>query len=82
MGDYVKIELPVTKEAAAVLADDDRRRRAGELLSRMLRPRSPEEDPLVALLAEIQGTAAARGVTDDEIDAELAAYNAERRDRR
>jgi hypothetical protein len=82
MGEYVKIELPVTKEAAAALADEGRRQQAGELLSRMLRPRSPEEDPLVALLAEIQRDAAAQGLTDEEVDAELAAYNAERRHRR
>jgi hypothetical protein len=82
MGEYVKIELEVTKEAAAALADKDRRRRAGELLSRLLRPRSPSEDPLIALFDEIQGAAAKKGLSEAEIDAELAAYNAERRNRR
>ncbi|HEY0522282.1 MAG TPA: hypothetical protein VGD08_02755 [Stellaceae bacterium] len=82
MAATIKIELEVTPDAAAALADEGRRRRAGELLSRLVRPGSPSDDPLMALFDEIQRDAEARGLTDKDIEAELAAYNAERRDRR
>jgi hypothetical protein len=39
-----------------------------------------ETDPLAALIAEIKAEARENGPTEEEIDAELAAYNAERRD--
>jgi hypothetical protein len=40
---------------------------------------SPEDDPPAALIAEVEAEARSDGLTDAEIDAELAAYNAERR---
>jgi hypothetical protein len=82
MDEYVKVELEVTREAAEALRDESRRRRAGKLLSNLLRPASERDDPLIALLEEIQRDAAVHGLTPQEVDAELAAYNAERRDRR
>jgi hypothetical protein len=45
----------------------------------MVRPGSPETDPLAALIAEMKAEARTAGLTDADIDAELAAYNAERR---
>ena len=42
-------------------------------------PVSPEIDPLSAIIAEIKAEARADCLTDQEIDEELAAYNAERR---
>ncbi|HEY3624351.1 MAG TPA: hypothetical protein VGL12_18510 [Roseiarcus sp.] len=47
----------------------------------MLRPRSGPS-PLAEAIAELKAEARAAGLTDTEIDAELAAYNAERRNRR
>lgn len=40
---------------------------------------TPENDPLAALIAEVRADARAGGLTDADIDAELAACNAERR---
>ena len=46
----------------------------------MLRPRSGPS-PLAAAIAKLKAEARAAGLTDADIDAELAAYDAERRDR-
>ena len=82
MGKLVKIELEVTPEAASRLRDEDSRRRAGELLSRIVCTERGEADPLMRLFEEIGRDAEAAGLTDEEIEAELAAYNTERRHRR
>ena len=79
MGDFVRIEIEVTPEAAAALADDDRRRRVGAMVSRMVRPRGPEDDPLLILVRETQSAARDAELTEQDIDDELAAYNAEGR---
>jgi hypothetical protein len=79
MADRVMVEIPVTPEAAEALGDPERRQRVGKLVSSMLRPRSPGDDPLAAIFAAIKSAARADGLTDEEVDAELAAYNAERR---
>ncbi len=75
----VLVTLPVTAEAAELLRDTERARRMGRLVSDMLRPSDPETDPLAALIAAVKAEARASGLTDEDIDAELAAYNAERR---
>ena len=79
MTDTVLVQIPVSREAATALADEARRERIGKLVSDMLRPGSPADDPLAVLIAELKTEARAGGLTDEEIDAELAAYNAERR---
>jgi hypothetical protein len=79
MGDVVMVPLPLTAEAAAALADDARRQRVGKLVSDLLRPETPADDPLAALIADLKAGVRRDGLTDQEIDAELAAYNAERR---
>jgi hypothetical protein len=79
MNDVVMVEIPVTRQAAEALGDLARRQRIGKLVSSMLRPESPGDDPLAAIFASIKSAARADGLTDDEIEAELAAYNAERR---
>ncbi len=53
--------------------------RIGRLVSDMLRPATPETDPLAAVIAAVKTEARADGLTDEAIDAELEAYNAERR---
>jgi hypothetical protein len=73
----VDIIIPVEPEAAAAFADARNREAVGRLVSRVLRPRSGPSP-----LAEMKADARAAGLTDADIDAELAAYNAERRDRR
>jgi hypothetical protein len=79
MDDVVLVEIPVTREAAAALSDDERRAKVGKLVSDLLRPSSPEDDPLAALISDIKADARADGLTDEAIDAELAAYNGENR---
>jgi hypothetical protein len=79
MDDIVMVSIPVSAEAAEALADEARRERVGKLVSEMLRPTSPETDPLAALIREVKASARSAGLTDEEIDAEIDAYNAERR---
>ncbi len=77
--DVVMVEIPVSREAAAALADADKRRRIGRVVSNIVRVRSPDDDPLMTLFAQISREARAAGLSDEDVDAELAAYNAERR---
>jgi hypothetical protein len=79
MANTVMVQIPVSPEAAAALADADRRAKVGKLVSVMVRPSSPDEDPLAAVIAELKSEARAGKLTDREIDAELAAENAKRR---
>lgn len=51
---------------------------AGRLVSRMLQPASRER--LVEVMDAISAEAGRRGLTDEILEAELAAHNAERRD--
>jgi hypothetical protein len=81
MGKTIDVTIPVEPEAAAALADPRNREAVGRLVSRVLRPR-PGASPLADAIAEVKAAARAAGLTDQEIDAEFAAYNAERRDRR
>ena len=77
MSRLVKVEIEVAPEVASMLQDDRRRRSVGRLVSRILK-----EDAEAAwnkLIVEIKRDARAAGLTDEDIDAELAAYNAERR---
>lgn len=72
-----KIEIPVQEATAAALSDARRREAVGRLVDRLVRPGA--DDPLVALFERTAADAKERGLTEAEIDAELAAYNAERR---
>ena len=80
MDNTVDVTIPVDPEAAAALADARNREAVGRLISRALRPRSGPR-PLAEAIAELKAAARHAGLTDAEVDAELAAYNAERRDR-
>ena len=76
----VDVTIPVEAEAAAALADARNREAVGRLVSRVLRPRAGPS-PLAQAIAELKAEARAVGLSDADIDAELVAYNAERRDR-
>jgi hypothetical protein len=80
MDSTVDVTIPVEPEAAAALADARNRAAVGRLVSRVLRPRSGPS-ALAQTIAQLKAEARAAGLTDADIDAELAAYNAERRDR-
>jgi hypothetical protein len=77
MGKISRIEVPVSEETAAALADPRRLEAIGRLLDRLVRP--GEDDPLIVLLERTTAQAQAAGLTPEEVDAELALYNSERR---
>jgi hypothetical protein len=81
MDNTVDVTIPVDAEAASALADARNREAVGRLVSRVLRPRSGPT-PLAQAIAELKAAARTAGLTDVDIDTELAVYNAERRDRR
>jgi len=72
-------KLPVDPEVVAALADVPNREAVRRLVRRVLRSRSGLS-PLAQAIAELKADARAAGLTDADIDAELAAYNTERRD--
>jgi hypothetical protein len=76
----VDVTIPVESEAAAALADARNREAAGRRVSRVLRPRAGPST-LARAIAELKAEARAAGLRDADIDAELVAYNAGRRDR-
>ena len=78
MNKIVPVEIPVDEAAAEALQDADRRARVGRLVSQVSRLYQGP-DSLAAVLARTSRAAQAAGLTDAEIDAELAAYNAEHR---
>jgi len=80
MDKTVDVTIPVEPEAAAALTDLRNREAVGRLVSRIFRPASGST-PLAQAIAEIKADARATGLSDAQIDAELAAYNAERRER-
>ena len=71
------IEIPVSETTAAALSDERRLEAVGRLVDRLVRPGA--DDPLIALLERTAAEAREAGLTAEDIDAELAAYNAERR---
>jgi hypothetical protein len=78
MPDTVPVTIEVEPGAAAALADEATRARVGRLVSRMLQPASA--DRLFEVMDAISAEAGRRGLTDEILEAELAAHNAERRD--
>jgi len=77
MNQLSKIEVPVEEVTAAALADARRLEAVGRLIDRLVRPGA--DDPLIALLERTSAEAQAAGLTADEIEGELAMYNAEHR---
>ena len=80
MDDIVEITVPVEREVADALADPRKRDAVGRLISGVVRSYLGR-NALAEAIAELQAEARAAGLTDADIDAELAAYNSERRDR-
>ena len=77
MNQVPKIEVPVEEATAAALSDARRLEAVGRLIDRLVRPGA--DDPLIALFERTAAEAHEAGLTEDEINTELAAYNAERR---
>jgi hypothetical protein len=78
MNQATTIQIPVEPDTALALSDPRRRAAVGRLVDRIVRP-GRGDDPLAAVLERASRDAREAGLTDDEIDAELAVYNAERR---
>lgn len=78
MGPTIDVPIPVEEAVAAALQDPQRRADAGRMLSRLLQGNQGVEELLTAI-ERLKGEAHAGGLTDQAVDEELAAYNAERR---
>jgi len=75
MPDTVPVTIEVESDIAAALDDPATRARVGRMVSRMLQPRNVES--LFTAIAALKKDAHRRGLTDEIVDEELAAYNAE-----
>ena len=78
MNDVVMIEIPVDAAAAPALRDAESRERIGQLVSKVAWLYQGKV-PLADVFERTSHAAAEAGLTDTEIDAELAAYKAESR---
>lgn len=78
MDKTVDVTIPVNAEAAAALADARNRDAVGRLVSRVLRPHAGPS-PLAQAIVELKAEVRQAGLSDDDIDAELSAHNAEQR---
>lgn len=79
MGEMVDVTIRVEKSVAARLEEPGMRARILDVVHSML-SRPPSADLMFAI-AKLKATAHARGLTDAIVDDELAAWNAERRER-
>ncbi len=79
MPDTVPVTIEVEPDIAAALTDPATRARLERLVRRTLRPAGGVER-LFAAMDALSTEARRRGLTDEILEAELAAHNAERRD--
>jgi hypothetical protein len=80
MDSTVDVVIPVDARAAGELRDPRTRDAIGRLVSRVLqRQRLDHIEKLFAAVEQLGADAEARGLTDEILKEELAAYNAERR---
>ncbi len=79
MPDTIPVTIEVEPAAAAPLDDPATRARIGRLVSRAPRPTGVER--LFEAMDAISDEAGRRCLTDEILESELAAHNAERRDR-
>ena len=77
MSERVQVEISVEPETAAILSDYHRRAAIGRLVDQLVRRGA--EDPLMAAFAASAAEARASGLTEEDVERELAVYNSERR---
>jgi hypothetical protein len=77
MPDTIEVPIPLDPDAAQALGSPARRQAAGRYLSALLRG-GRVRDVLAEAIAEAKLEARARGLSDDEVNAELDAWRAER----
>lgn len=80
MPDTIPVTIEVEPEVAAALADPATRARLERLVRRTFRP-TGGVDRLFEAMDTLSDEARRRGLTDAILEAELAAHNAERRER-
>jgi hypothetical protein len=73
-----EVAIPVDDDTAKVLQDPMKRQALGHLISRWIQP-DAQTDRLLAAMGQMAEEAKAAGLTAEQLDAELAVYNAERR---
>ncbi len=78
MGDTVDVTIPVDAEAARVLESPGRREAAGRYLSSLLKG-GHIRDALAEAIGDAKREAHASGLTDEDVEAELRVWRAERR---
>ena len=78
MDNTIEVTIPVDAEAAKALKSPGRRKAVGRYLSNLLKD-GRVRDVLAEATAEAKREARAHGLTDEEIDAELDEWQAERR---
>lgn len=78
MNEVVKIEIPVEAETARLLTDERRRAAIGRVVDSIVRG-GEAADLLLEIFRVTSQRAHEMGVTEADIEAELAAHNAERR---
>jgi hypothetical protein len=80
MNQTVLVPIPVSPEMAEVLSNEDARTKAGEALAHIAGLPSGNLTSLDLAIAAIRlSAAAAGGISDEELEAELAAHKHERR---
>ena len=77
MPETVDVAIPVEAEAAKALADARKREAVGRIISRLLRPQ-PGQDPLLDAMRRLSANAAAKGLTPEILERELADRKASR----
>ena len=78
-GNTVDVMIPVDAEAAKALESPARREAVGRYLSGLLTKSGRDRDVLAEAIADAKREARAHGLSDEEIDAELDEWRAERR---
>jgi hypothetical protein len=78
MANTINVLIPIDAEVAGALDNPARREAAGRYLSGLLKE-GGIRIPLAQAIAELKQEAHANGLTDEDVDAEIAAWRAERR---
>ncbi len=78
MANTIDVLIPIDAEVAGALDNPARREAAGRYLSGLLKKDGIRRVPGAAI-ADLKQEAHATGLTDDDVDAEIAAWRAERR---
>lgn len=80
MNQVVMVPIPLSPEAAEPSRQDPAKlAMMADLVSLAMTPGAAADDPLIVLMDAVGRRAWARGLTDEAVGAELAAWNAEGR---